>query len=182
MISEVKLRVPVTDADHAQGPKDAPLVLVEYGDYQCPYCGQAYYIVKQLQQALQDELRFVFRNFPLSQIHPDAVSAARAAEAAALQGKFWGMHDTLYENQDNLDLESLLEYAAELDLDVSKFITDMGSRQVEQHIANDFQGGVRSGVNGTPTFFVNGFRYDGDWSYPSLLNTLQAVLAHLPTR
>ena len=175
-------KLPVKEHDHIQGPIDAPCALVEYGDYQCPYCGQAYSIVKQLQQALQDELRFVFRNFPLSQIHPDAVSAARAAEAAALQRKFWGMHDTLYENQDNLDLESLLEYAAELDLDVSKFITDMGSRQVEQHIANDFQGGVRSGVNGTPTFFVNGFRYDGDWSYPSLLNTLQAVLAHMSTR
>src|SRR5689334_3482382 len=129
MISEVKLRVPVTDADHVQGPKDAPLELVEYGDYECPYCGQAHYIVKQLQQALQDELRFVFRNFPLSQIHPDAVSAARAAEAAALQGKFWEMQDILYENQDNLDSESVLQYAAELDLDLSKFVTDMGSRE-----------------------------------------------------
>lgn len=182
MISEVKLCVPVTDADHVQGPKDAPLVLVEYGDYQCPYCGQAYYIVKQMQQALQNELRVVFRNFPLSQIHPDAVIAARAAEAAALQRTFWGMHDTFYENQDDLDLESLLEYAGELDLDLSKFIADMGGRQVEQRIANDFQRGVRSGVSGTPTFFVNGFRYDGDGSYPSLLNTLQPVLAHMPAR
>jgi len=177
MISEVKLRIPVTDADHAQGPKDAPLVLVKYGDYQCPYCGQAYSIVKQLQQALQDELRFVFRNFPLSQIHPDAVSAARAAEAAALQSKFWGMHDTLYENQDNLDLESLLEYAAELDLDVSKFITDMGSRQVEQRIANHFQGGVRSGVNGTPTFFINDVRYNGEHTVEAMLPALENAAA-----
>jgi protein-disulfide isomerase len=182
MISEVKLRVPVTSADHAQGPKDAPLVLLKYGDYQCPYCGQAYYIVKQLQQTLPDDLRFVFRNFPLSQIHPDAVGAARAAEAAALQRKFWEMHDTLYENQDSLDPESLLEYAAELGLDLSKFIADMGSKQVERRIVEDFQGGVRSGVNGTPTFFVNGFRYDGDWRYPSLLNTLKAALAQLPMR
>ena len=176
------LKTPVGPNDHIQGPADAPVTLVEYGDYQCPYCGQAYPIVKALQARFGARLRFVFRNMPLKNAHPQAELAAEAAEAAALQGKFWGMHDALYENQDNLDLESLLEYAAELDLDVSKFITDMGSRQVEQRVANDFQGGVRSGVNGTPTFFVNGFRYDGDWSYPALLNTLQAVLAHMPAR
>lgn len=182
MISEVRLRIPVSATDHKQGPTDAPLLLVEYGDYQCPYCGQAYPVVKQVQQALRDDLLFVFRNFPLSQIHPDAMGAARAAEAAALQRRFWEMHDTLYDNQDSLDAESLLAYAADLQLDLPRFIRDMGSKQVEQKIADDFYGGVRSGVNGSPTFFINGYRYDGDWSYPAMLNTLRRVLTQLPTR
>jgi len=177
---QVKLRVPVSRSDHAQGPRDAPLTLVEYGDYECPYCGQAYQIVKAIQEALGDDLRFVFRNFPLAQIHPNAMNAACAAEAAALQGKFWDMHDALYENQDSLDPQSLLAYAAELGLDLDRFAQDMVSTRVEERIVSDLEGGARSGVNGTPTFFINGFRYDGDWSYDSLLYTLQSLRQRPP--
>lgn len=176
--TQVRLRVPVSKADHAQGPEDAALVLVEYGDYECPFCGQAHPIVKHAQRALEDELRFVFRNFPLTQIHPHAMNAARAAEAAGLQGRFWEMHDMLYENQDNLEDENLLVYAAELGLDLDQFTRDLLSPPVTQRILADVQGGARSGVNGTPTFFVNGFRFDGDWSR-SLLPTLKALREEL---
>lgn len=175
---QVRLRVPVSNADHAQGPEDAPLVLVEYGDYECPHCGSAHPVVKHVQRALADELRFVFRNFPLATVHPHAMNAARAAEAAALQERFWQMHDTLFENQDALDDESLLAYAAALGLDLETFAQDMLSRDVERRILSDLEGGARSGVNGTPTFFINGFRFDGDWSR-SLLPTLQALRAEL---
>lgn len=176
----VRLRVPVSDADHVQGPADAPLVLAEYGDYECPFCGQARPIVKRIQQALEDELLFVFRNFPLTQIHPHALNAARAAEAAGLQDRFWEMHDMLYENQDDLEDQSLLMYAAELGLNLDQFARDMLSAEVEQRIVADFEGGARSGVNGTPAFFVNGYRFDGDWSRELLadLKALQAELQH----
>ena len=117
-----RLRVPVSNADHSQGPKNAPLVLVEYGDYECPHCGRAYPIVKQVQQTLGNELLFVFRNFPLAEIHPHAMNAARAAEAAGRQGRFWEMHDLLFENQDRLDDQSLQAYASSLELDLDKFV------------------------------------------------------------
>jgi len=172
---QVRLRVPVSRNDHVQGPDDAPLALVEYGDYECPYCGQAYGVVKAVQQALNDDLQFVFRNFPLTQVHPNAMNAARAAEAAALQDKFWEMHDTLYENQENLDPQSLLAYAAELGLDLDQFAQDMVSRQVEERIFSDLEGGARSGVNGTPTFYINGCRFDGDWSSESMPHALQSL-------
>jgi protein-disulfide isomerase len=182
MITNAKLRVPVTQEDHWQGPEDAPLTLVEYGDYECPFCGQAYPVIKRLQQALKDDLKFVFRNFPLTMAHPNAMNAALAAEAAALQGKFWEMHDTLYEHQDNLDPESLLEYAAALGLDLEKFRQDMKSPEVEGKVAKDLYGGARSGVNGTPNFFINGYKYEGDWSYPSLLTVLTAVRKQIGER
>jgi protein-disulfide isomerase len=168
-----RLRAPVTKADHAQGRANAPLVLVEYGDYECPHCGRAYPIVKQVQRVLGDELLFVFRNFPLAQIHPHAMKAAAAAEAAGLQGQFWEMHDLLFENQARLDDQSLLAYAASLDLDVDRFVADAGSDAVAERIAADVEGGARSGVNGTPTFFANGVRVDGDWDYDSLLLALR---------
>ncbi len=170
MSTAAHLKIPVSKEDHAEGPEDAPLVLVEYGDYQCPHCGRAYPIVKRLQKALHGKLKFVFRNFPLSEMHPDALNAAKVAEASALQGKFWEMHDLLYENQGALDVESLGDYAGKLGL---KAVVDSG---IEERIETDFEGGVRSGVNGTPTFFVNGARYDGDWSYGPFLKALQSVL------
>ena len=171
-----QLKVPVSKADHSQGPVDAPITLVEYGDYQCPYCGRAYPIVKRLQKALGDNLRFVFRNFPLSQIHPDALNAAKMAEAAANQGKFWDMHDALYEDQENLHLDGLLVKAEDAGLHMDRFNKDWASVAVDEHVADDFESGVRSGVNGTPTFFVNGERYDGDWSYEPFLEFLQGLL------
>lgn len=175
---QIRLRVPVSESDHRRGAQDAPLVLVEYGDYECPYCGQAHPVVKHIEDALRGELMFVFRNFPLAQIHPHALTAARAAEAAGLQRKFWEMHDTLYENQENLDDESLLAYATELSLDLDKFTQDILSRRVEDKILLDLEGGARSGVNGTPTFFVNGYRFDGNYNF--LLEEMQALREELP--
>lgn len=172
------LRVPVSNADHSQGPKNAPLVLVEYGDYECPHCGRAYPIVKQLQQTLGNELLFVFRNFPLAEIHPHAMNAARAAEAAGLQGPFWEMHDLLFENQDRLDDQSLQAYASSLELDMDKFVEDANSEEIFERVAADIDSGARSGVNGTPTFFANGVRVDGGWDYDALLLALRETAVH----
>jgi len=154
------------DRDHIQGPMNAPVTLVEYGDYECPYCGQAYPIVKQVQEELGDDLRFVFRNFPLENMHPHAERAAEAAEAAGAQGAeaFWAMHDYLYEHQDDLTDDDLMNYAAELGLDTDRFKQDFETSTFEDRVQDDFQSGIRSGVNGTPTFFINGERFDGDWT------------------
>jgi protein-disulfide isomerase len=171
-----QLKIQVSKDDHFQGPDKAPLVLVEYGDYQCPHCGHAFPIVKRLQKALGDQLKFVFRNFPLSEVHPDALNAAKVAEASALQGKFWEMHDLLFEKQLHLDVDSLGTYAEKLELDVEALNEAVGKASVENRVETDFEGGVRSGVNGTPTFFVNGVRYDGDWEYAPFLNALKAIL------
>jgi protein-disulfide isomerase len=171
-MTDTKLQVLVSRDDHSQGPRDAPLILLEYGDYECSFCGKAYRIVKHLQQTLKDDLRFVFRNFPLALLHPNAMAAAQAAESAGLQGRFFEMHDILYRNQDSLDLESLINYAAILNLDLSRFIEGMENSEVEEKIRQDIYGGARSGVSGTPSFFINGNRFDGDWSYSSLLTYL----------
>jgi protein-disulfide isomerase len=173
-----RLRLPVSNADHVQGPANAPLVLVEYGDYECPHCGKAHPIVKQVQKTLGEDLRFVFRNFPLAEIHPHAMKAACAAEAAGLQGRFWEMHDLLFENQDRLDDDSLVAYAASLELDTARFIEDANADPVLQRIAADIDSGARSGVNGTPTFFANGVRVDGSWDYDSLLAVLRETAVH----
>jgi len=162
------LTPPVSEHDHTQGPADAPVTLVEYGDYQCPYCGAAYPEIKRLQKALGKKLRFAFRNFPLTQAHPYALIAAEAAEAAALQGKFWEMHDLIYENQDELDLEVLPSWIARLGLDLNAFGTAIKQGDITKRIKEDRASGIRSGVNGTPTFFINGKRYDDDADYDSL--------------
>jgi protein-disulfide isomerase len=159
-----KLTPPVADSDHALGPAAAPVTLVEYGDYECPYCGKAYPIVKRIQERLGDRLRFVFRNFPLSELHPNAKSAAEMAEAAAHQGKFWEMHDALFENQRALNPTNLQRYARELDLDRDALNEALQSGKPGARVSTDFRNGVRSGVNGTPTFFINGERFDGNWS------------------
>jgi protein-disulfide isomerase len=143
---------PVSADDHAEGPADAPLALVEYGDYQCPYCGAAYPVVKRLQKALGRKLRFVFRNFPLTQAHPDALIAALAAEAAALQGKFWEMHDLLYEQQASLTADIIPRWAEKIGLNLDIFGNHIKQGIVEKRIQADRQSGIRSGVNGTPTF------------------------------
>ena len=159
-----QLKPPDSPADHIHGPTDAPVTLVEYGDYQCPYCGEAYAILKGVQKQLGARLRFVFRNFPLAEAHPFATGAAEMAEAAALQGKFWQMHDVLYEHQDALQPENLVELARHLHLDMAKLKAALGSAQVTERVRADFMSGVRSGVNGTPSFFVNGVRFDGNWT------------------
>ncbi|WP_299291144.1 thioredoxin domain-containing protein [uncultured Mucilaginibacter sp.] len=158
-----QLKTAVSSQDHVQGSSNATIKLVEYGDYQCSYCGEAYPIIKAVQQTLGNDLELVFRNFPLPEVHPDAENAAKAAEAAALQNKFWEMHDMLYENQQQLDEEHLVSFAKKIGLDVNQFKSDMQKSAVSDKIENDFESGVRSGVNGTPSFFINGKKYDGDW-------------------
>jgi protein-disulfide isomerase len=168
-----ELTIPVAeDRDHIQGPADAPVTLVEYGDYQCPYCGAAYPIIKEVQARMGERLRFVFRNFPISTSHPRAEQAAEAAEAAAAQGRFWEMHDLLYENQARLRDEDLHAYAERLGLDLGTFDRELAEHVYAERVHEDFMSGVRSGVNGTPTFYVNGARHDGPYD----LETLVAVL------
>jgi protein-disulfide isomerase len=163
-MSEGQLTPPVSAQDHATGPDDAPVTLVEYGDYECPYCGMAHPIVKRAQQKLGSQLRFIFRNFPLAEAHPHARLAAQAAEAAAAQGKFWEMHDMLFENQTALEPDDLVGYAKSIGLDITRFERDLEAGTFAKRVRDDFRNGVRSGVNGTPTFFVNGERYEGSWA------------------
>jgi protein-disulfide isomerase len=168
------LTVPVTeDRDHIQGPGDAAVTLVQYGDYECPYCGEAYPIVKEVQARMANRLRFVFRNFPISTSHPHAERAAEAAEAAAVQEKFWQMHDVLYENQRELRDEDLRTYAEQLQLDIERFDKEMAEHVHAERIHEDFMSGVRSGVNGTPTFYINGVRHDDSYEAETLLDALE---------
>ena len=177
MDKSATLTQPLSAHDHAEGPADALLTLAEYGDYQCPYCGAAYPVVKRLQKTLGKKLRFVFRNFPLTQAHPYALIAAEAAEAAALQGKFWEMHDLLFEQQTLLKPDIIPLWAERIGLNLEKFGNDIKQGVVEKRIREDRQSGIRSGVNGTPTFFINGTRYDGPPDYNSLLAALESELA-----
>jgi protein-disulfide isomerase len=170
-----RLSPPVNDADHSHGPHDATVTLVEYGDYECPHCGRAHPIVKEVQRRLGARLRFVFRNFPLAQAHPHATQAAEAAEAAATQGKFWEMHDRLFEHQMALDEPHLLQHAETLGLDREQFHADLAAHTYAERVRRDFVSGVRSGVNGTPTFFIDGIRYDDAWDLETLEEALRAT-------
>jgi protein-disulfide isomerase len=171
---EAVLTVPVTPGrDHVQGPADAPVTLVEYGDYECPYCGAAYPIVKDLQARMGNQLRFVFRNFPISTSHPHAEHAAEAAEAAAAQGQFWPMHDLLYEHQRHLTDDDLRGYAERIGLDAERFERELAEHIHAARVHEDFLSGVRSGVNGTPSFYINGTRHDGSFDADTLLAALQ---------
>jgi len=163
------LTAPPGPADHYLGPADAPVVLVEYGDYQCPHCGRAHAVLQQVLAELGDAVRFIFRNFPLSESHPDADAAAEAAESVAAHGgnaAFWDMHDILYENQDALSVDDLLGYAAAAGVDAGAVADDLSSGAQRWRVRDDVRSGERSGVTGTPTFFVNGIRFEGDWSNP----------------
>lgn len=164
-MSDSQLTIAVRPEDHSQGSATASVTLVEYGDYQCPYCGAAYPLIKQLQRQFAKDLRFVFRNFPLTQAHPLAHMAAELAEAAALQGKFWQMHDWIYENQpewSQAGAEALLGGVAVVGLDTAALEHALKQPQIAQRVKADFNGGVRSGVNGTPGFFVNGRQFQGN--------------------
>ncbi len=171
------LKIPVGPADHIQGDSDAACTLVEYGDYECPYCGQAYPIVKRVQKHFGKRLRFVFRNFPLGQMHPHAEFAAETAEFAAAHGKFWEMHDALYENQERLGAPLFQELAKELKLAPADLLTALEKREFMAKVRADFSGGVRSGVNGTPTFFINGQRHDAPFEYEDLAAAIEAAPA-----
>ena len=167
------LKQPITAEDHAQGPESAAVTLVEYGDYECPYCGEAYPIVKQIQKQLGKGLRFVFRNFPLSQMHPHAEAAAEVAEFAGSQGKFWEMHDKLYENQARLGETLYSSLGEELGLSTTAMREALKEETFKARVRADFAGGVRSGVNGTPTFFINGHRHDGSFDFETLVAAIQ---------
>ena len=170
------LTLPVGERDHAEGPADARVVLVEYGDYQCPYCGAAYPVVKRVQEELGNALRFVFRNFPITNAHPQAQWAAETAEAAASQGKFWPMHDFLFEHQRLFgDDAPFAQYETKLGLDAVRIGREVAGHAHLARIEEDFMSGVRSGVNGTPTFFINGTRYDGPAEFESMVEGLRGA-------
>jgi protein-disulfide isomerase len=168
-----RLTVPVSERDHILGPVMAPVTLVEYGDYECAYCGQAHPVVKHLQRLLDRQLCFVFRHFPLTTVHPHAQHAAEAAEAAGAQGKFWAMHDILFAHQQALGDDNLVQYAAAIGLDLSRFISELARHIHAARVREDFLSGARSGVNGTPTFFINGVRHDDAFD----LETLSGAIA-----
>ena len=174
---EPRLTRPVSeDRDHIQGPADAPVTLVQYGDFECPYCGAAYPIVKRIQDRMGSKLRFVFRHFPITTSHPHAEQAAEAAEAAAAQSMFWEMHDHLYEHQERLGQEDLRAYAEALGLDVDQFDKELAERVHADRVHEDFLSGVRSGVNGTPTFFVNESRHDDSFDFDTLLAAVERAV------
>ena len=166
------LKQPITAEDHAQGLESAEVTLLEYGDYECPYCGQAYPIVKQVQKQFGKRLRFVFRNFPLSEMHPHAESAAEVAEFAGAQGKFWEMHDQLYENQERLGEALYSSLCEQLGLSATAMRQALKEGTFKARVRADFTGGVRSGVNGTPTFFINGHRHDGSFDFEALVSAI----------
>lgn len=171
------LKAAMTDADHGQGDPNAPVTLVEYGDYECPACGLAYPVVKKVQSHFGRRLRLIFRNFPLTQIHAQAESAAETAEFAASHGRFWQMHDGLYENQGELGGELYAELAEALRLPVDALAAALEQRTYRQKVRADFMGGVSSGVNGTPTFFINGLRHDAGFDFKTLVGAIEAQLS-----
>jgi len=172
-----KLGIPASEEDWTRGPAEAPVTIVEYGDYQCPACQRAYVEVEKLLTAEVGNVKFVFRHFPLMSAHPQAMAAALAAEAAGRQGKFWEMHRKLFESRGQLDHEHIRSYAAELGLELDKFARDIKSKEIEAHIRQQRLEGARSGVNGTPTFFVNASRDDGDFTYEALSAAVRAATA-----
>ena len=175
------LRPPVSEHDHAAGNANAPLTLVEYGDYQCPHCAAADPVVRAVQKAFGAELRFVFRNFPLTEMHPAAEPAAEFAESAAVQGKFWEAHDAIFawsrrHGPPSLGPDAFIAIATSLQLDPQQLEADVENHRYLERIKNDFNGGMRSGVNGTPTFFINGARFDGAPTLEDLSEALTELL------
>jgi protein-disulfide isomerase len=173
------LKVPVNAGDHVLGDANAPVTLVEYGDYQCPHCAAAHPVVAQVRQHFGKQLLFVYRHFPLSEVHPMAMSAAEAAEYAGAHGRFWQMHDGLFENQDRLGLPLYLALAEALGLSGAGLRDALASGEYLRKIQADFMGGVRSGVNGTPAFFINGQRHDGPYDFPHLVHAIETRLTHV---
>jgi protein-disulfide isomerase len=171
-----RLNPPVNENDHVRGPYNASVELVEYGDYQCPHCGAAYPVIKAIEKAYGGNLKFVFRNFPLSEAHPYAEFAAITAEAAGRQEKYWQMHDMIYEHQPELSVEALFDFAQELKLNMKKFEMDIEDREIAEKVEADFESGVRSGVNGTPSFFINGLKYNGFYDFESIAGTIESLI------
>jgi protein-disulfide isomerase len=173
----VRLKTPVNHSDHVLGKPSSRITLLEYGDFQCPYCAQADEVMTQIVEKFPSDVNFIFRNFPLKELHPDAMLAAQAAEAAAGQDKYWEMHRLLFERQETLEFEDLIEFADELKLDVQQFIHDIEETTYADKVADDIRSGMRSGVHSTPTFFLNGARYDGEWDIDTLSREIEKILA-----
>jgi protein-disulfide isomerase len=171
-----RLTVPINRYDHVIGPETATVTLLEYGDYQCPYCRAAFPVVEQVRELFADDLRFAYRHFPLTQIHPQALDAAIAAEAAGAEGRFWEMHAILFANQDRLSQPDLIGYAQIVGLDPVRFRNHLVNRTFEARVRRDFLSGVHSGVNGTPTFFINDVRHNGGSDLPSLVEAIRSEL------
>ncbi|HEX5323798.1 MAG TPA: thioredoxin domain-containing protein [Capsulimonadaceae bacterium] len=167
----------VSSRDHIRGPEDAPVTLLEYGDFECPHCRDAARIVGRLQTHFGDKLRFAFRHFPLLEIHPFAELAAEAAEAAGAQGKFWPMFNALFSHQRQLEAEDLAQYAGKIALDTSRFEADVAQHVYIERISEDIASGNASGVRGTPTYFINGVLYQGGYDLESLQAAIESVLA-----
>lgn len=170
------LRPPIQPNDHVRGPPDAPITLVEYGDFECPYCAAAHSQVRLVEQRFATQLRFAFRHFPLTQVHPLAEPAAEAAEVAGAHGHFWEMHDGLYENRKDFGASLFLALAEQLGIAESELSAALAARKYAPKIQNDFLSGVRSGVNGTPTFFINGVRHDQGYQFEELAGAIEASL------
>ncbi|MEV4756393.1 DsbA family protein [Micromonospora sp. NPDC049559] len=170
-----RLRVPVTDEDHIRGPADAAVTLVEYGDFQCPHCGAAYASVREVLRQRGTTVRLVFRHFPIVNVHPYAESAAEVSEAAGARDRFWEMHDWLFEHQDQLDPVHLSLGVQQLGLPVDPIGEEVRAHRHLDRVRRDFVGGIRSGVNGIPTFFVNGVRHDGSYAVAELLASVDAA-------
>ena len=175
----VKLSAPVTERDHVRGSLEAPVVVVEYGDYECPHCGRAYWVIKELLETLGDQIAFVFRNFPINEKHPRAERVAEALEAAGGQGRFWEMHDRFYERQHQLDAFDLEEHARVTGLDLELWKRDLRERTYRHRVYEDLETGRTSGVTNTPTFFINGIRHQGDYDFESLLTAIRRAAPEL---
>ena len=173
-----RLAAPVReDRDHILGELEAPVSLLEYGDFECSFCARAHLAVQEVLGQLGDDVCFIYRHFPVATRHPRATSAALASECAAQQGAFWPMHDLLFARQDALEDEDLIRYAVELNLDAGRFQRELAEGTYEDRVREDFMSGVRSGVNGTPSIFIDGRRHDEGWDAPTLIRTLRAHIA-----
>jgi protein-disulfide isomerase len=170
-----RLAVPVDDRAHVLGPEYAPVTLVEYGDYQCPYCARAHPVVRELLRRRTNLIRFAYRHFPLISIHPYAEPAAEVAEAAGARGRFWPVHDWLFANQDRLSPPTLIAALVDMGLDGEAIAAELRNHEFLDKVRSDFVSGVRSGVNGTPSFFINGMRYMGGHSLPELVTAVDAA-------
>ncbi len=170
------LTPPVNKQDHIKGVRNAAIQLVEYGDYQCPHCAAAHPIVNAIERLFNGRMAFVYRHFPLAEAHPWAEAAAIAAEAADRQGKFWLMHNMLFQYQQQLSPRALLVFAEELELNIKSFKADISDPALAEKVESHFESGVRSGVNGTPSFFINGYKYNGSYDFDSLSAAIGAML------
>jgi protein-disulfide isomerase len=175
--TDFHLYVPVSAVDHTLGPDHAPVTVVEYGDFECPNCKQAAPAVKLLLERFEEQVRFVYRHFPLEDVHPHALLAAEAAECAGAQGQFWRMHDLLFAHQDHLKARDLHRYAEEVGLDMARYTAEMDDHIYLQRVREHIDGGLRSGVRGTPGFFVNGMIQDTSFGLRSLFNAVEAALS-----